>query len=95
MNYDKIRPEIIVSIRRYADIHCPTGGFLKAVLSNDLKEAVRSADDDNIRAIPEIILYCCWEIPYRCWGSPERVQAWLEAGTTAGAIIDCEKEKVE
>jgi hypothetical protein len=78
MNYDKINPNIIASIRRYADEHCPTGGFLEAVLSNDLKEAVGRADDENIRVIPEIVCYCYNEIPNRCWGSPERVRAWLE-----------------
>jgi len=77
MNYDKIKPEIIASIRRYADQHCPTGDFLRAVLENDLKEAVGRADDYNIRVIPEIVRYCYNEIPCNCWGSPERVKTWL------------------
>ena len=78
MNYDKINPDIIASIRRYADLHCPTGDFLRAVLSNDLKQAVMRADDENIRVLPEIVCYCYWEIPHSCWGSPERVKAWLK-----------------
>jgi hypothetical protein len=80
MSYDKIKPEIIESLRRYADHHVPTGGFLRAVLSNDLLEAVIKADDDNRTALVDIVGYCYEEIPHDCWGSPERVRAWLATG---------------
>ena len=79
MTYDSIRPDIVTAIRRYADEHCPVGGFLTAVLSNDLREAFRRADDDNRAGLGAIVAYCWWEIPGDCWGSPERVRAWLEA----------------
>ncbi len=75
-----INPKIIESIRRYADDHCPTGGFLRAVLQNDLKEAIFRADDDNILVLPEIIRYCYNEIPHCCWGSSEKVRAWMDTG---------------
>jgi len=77
MNYEKIKPEIIASIRRYADEYCPTGSFLEAVLNNDLTEAVGRADEDNLKALPEIVGYCYNEIPMACWGSPEKVEKWL------------------
>lgn len=73
-----IKPEIIRAIRRYADEHVATGGFLRAVLSNDLREAIWRADDENKAALPEIVWYCFWQIPGNCWGSPEAVKAWLE-----------------
>jgi hypothetical protein len=77
MNYDKIKPETIAGINRYVAMHCPTGDFLRAVLCNDLKEAVARADDENIKVLPEIVCYCYNEIPHNCWGSPEKVNAWL------------------
>lgn len=80
MNYEAIKLVIIVSIRRYAVNHCPTGGFLRAVLENDLKRACYLADDDNIKVIPEIVFYCLREIPHDCWGSPEKVKDWLKNG---------------
>jgi len=78
MDDSNINPRIIASILRYADQHVPTGGFLRAVLENDLLGAIRRADDDNIRVLREIVCYCYDEIPSRCWGSPEKVGAWLE-----------------
>lgn len=82
MDYSRIRPEIIESIRAYADEGWPTGGFLMAVLSNDLKEAYGRADDGNIEAMYEIIKYCYNEIPSACWGSPEAVKEWIEKKQT-------------
>lgn len=78
MEYSKIRPEIIESIRAYADEGRPTGGFLKAVLSNDLQGAFGKADDGNQATMFEIISYCYNEIPSACWGSPEAVKKWIE-----------------
>jgi hypothetical protein len=72
-----IKQSTIDSIRRYADLHCPTGGFLEAVLSNDLKEAFGRADEENFAALGEIVRYCYNEIPHCCWGSPEKVEKWL------------------
>ena len=64
-------------LKRYVEHRIPTGGFLRAVLENDLKEAVARADDENQHVIP---IYVCWlynEAPSTCWGSPEAVKAWL------------------
>jgi hypothetical protein len=65
-------------IDRYAATGCPVGGFLTAVLSNDLKNAVMRADDENSADLFEIVRYCYWEITSPCWGSPEIVRAWIQ-----------------
>lgn len=75
--YDTIRPDIIESIQRYVDRGIPTGGFLEALLSNDLKETCARADDDNRHTIFHIVAYCYNEIPSGCWGSPKKVEKWL------------------
>jgi len=72
-----MRPEIKAAIDRYANDHVPTGGFLEAVLGNNLRESFARADEGNIRDMFEIVKYCYNEIPGICWGSPERVRAWL------------------
>lgn len=61
----------------YVSDHRPVGAFLTAVLSNDLRMAVGHADDANLPLLPEIVRYCHWELPGRCWGSPAKVAAWL------------------
>lgn len=76
MNYASIE-HLIPSLRRYADHHIPPGGFLQAVLSNDLKDACARADSQNRELLFEIVGYCYNEIPSACWGSPEAVKEWL------------------
>ena len=70
---------LIPGIQRYATAHIRTGSFLEAVLSNDLKEACARADDKSKRLLFEICAYLYNEVTGECWGSPEKVQAWLEA----------------
>jgi hypothetical protein len=74
------------AIRRYIDERIHPGDFLTAVISNDLREAVGCADDTNIRALPAYVAYFYNEAPSRCWGSPEKMRAWLEGDK----ILDCE-----
>ena len=70
-------PEIVESLLRYWHRRIPTGGFLQAVLENDLVEACARADDDNIRHLPGIVSFCYNQLPGNSWHSRENVQAWL------------------
>ena len=74
-----IKQETIDSIRRYADKGIPTGGFLYAVLSNNLAESFGRADLENRLALYEIVQYIYNNIPADSWGSTEKVEAWLKA----------------
>jgi hypothetical protein len=64
-------------LRRYAENRIPPGGFLRAVLENNLREAVGRADLANQAALIEIVKVIYNELPAECWGSPEKVEAWL------------------
>lgn len=79
-DYDLIRPEMIRALRRYADEKIETGGFLRAVLENDLKGAVDAADWGNRAALSQFVIYCFNKIPAVSWGSPAKVEKWLEKG---------------
>lgn len=61
----------------YVEAGIPTGDFLRAVLSNDLCEAVGRADADNRRALPEIVQFIYNGCPGQCWGDAETVDRWL------------------
>ena len=76
--YDLIRPDIRASLDRYAERGIPTGDFLRAVLSNDLMDAMGRADDYNRSTLYEICSYVYNELPGLCHGSPEYVNRWLE-----------------
>lgn len=67
------------ALDRYRFHRIKPGGFLCAVLTNDLAKAVRLADSDNTRAFREIVYYCIEEMPVMAWGSQSRVDKWLKA----------------
>jgi hypothetical protein len=75
----KIEPRFKDSIDRYVKDKIPIGGFLRAVLENDLKGAIGSADLDAMDNIRHILCYCWNEIPSNCWGNKDKVKSWLES----------------
>lgn len=65
------------SLDAYAKVKRPTGGFLRAFLSNNLMDAIGRADDNNILCFHAIASYIYNNIPYTCHGSPKIVKEWL------------------
>ncbi len=55
----------------------PTGSFLEAVISNDLREAMARADEDSRAALFGLVSYLHNDCPGGCWGSPERYRDWM------------------
>jgi len=55
-----------------------TGGFLAALLSNDLARTIQRADDDNARNLPAYMYYLWNNAPQECFGSPEKFSAWRD-----------------
>lgn len=80
--YLRLDPGLVEALKRYVENRCPTGDFLEAVLSNDLREAFGRADEHNRETMFEIVCYCWNELPAVCWGSRERVKDWLKNDTT-------------
>jgi len=56
----------------------PPGGFLTAVLRNELSQAVAAADNENLRALVPICMFLYNRMPSPSWGSREKVEAWPE-----------------
>lgn len=61
----------------------PTGSFLEAILTNDLKRAVGHADRYNMLTIPAIVAYMVNELPFECYGSTKKYDAWIAKAQTA------------
>lgn len=55
----------------------PTGGFLRAVLENDLAQAAVRGDEINRWHVADIALFLYSYCPAPSWGSPKVVAAWL------------------
>ena len=88
--YDRLPEVMQPHVRAYVEEHQPVGGFLFAVLSNNLVDAFGKADPDNRAAMREWCLWLWNDIPGKCWGSPEKVEAWLKwhpAATLTGGYV--------
>ena len=66
------------ALDRYVNDRIMPGGFLTAVLSNDLFGAVAHADRSNLEALTEIVKYVYNELPSGCWGSKDIMWRWVE-----------------
>ena len=67
-------------LRRYIENGIPPGGFLSAVLCNDLRGAVERGDDENQMILHQYIRFLYNYAPAQCWGSEAKFKAWVEAG---------------
>jgi len=65
-------------IERYVNDGIPPGGFLTAIITNDLHGAVSAADDENIKNIPAYVAYFYNKTPAACWGSIAAMNAWAK-----------------
>jgi len=70
---------------RYLRYGIEPGGFLLAVLANNLREAVGRADETNKRALADYVFVLYNYAPSAAWGSPERVEAWITKAQTIAA----------
>ena len=66
-------------LKEYVENRVPPGGFLYAVLTNNLIESFGRADEGNSASLQQIVRYLYNEMPADCWGSPAKVKAWLES----------------
>lgn len=73
-------PSHLSSLLKYVEQRIPPGSFLMAVLCNNLAEACGRADLQNRRRLFEYVQYLYNDAPSACWGSKEKVDAWLAEG---------------
>ena len=74
-----IPERMIGGLERYRDDKVAPGGFLVAVLRNDLSAAVQMADEENIRNLPAFMSYLYNELPAGSYGSKWLVEKWLDS----------------
>lgn len=65
------------SIDEYVSARTPVGGFLTALLTNNLTETFARGDSRNQEFIREYVEHLYWCVPSTCWGSEEKVAVWL------------------
>ena len=82
--YSKIPERMKPGIRRYILDGVIPGHFLSAIVCNDLFDAFGRADDENVKIIEDYIRFFYNYPPSGCYGSEERVRAWMKDGGANG-----------
>ena len=76
-NYDLVPvAHMADGMRRYIENGIMPGGFLTAILCNDLMGAARKGDVANCRCLSDWATWLYNYAPPTCFGSEERVAAW-------------------
>lgn len=75
--YPEIKQDTINTLNNYVVNGWEPGSFCRAVLENNLMQALGRADIENRKSIFEICSYVYNELPSACHGSPEKVNLWL------------------
>lgn len=60
------------------------GSFCMAVVENNLFRAFEKADLVNQQGMSAIVTWLWNYAPTKCWGSPEKVEAWMGHGGIMG-----------
>lgn len=80
LNYEKCPEKFRGGIQRWVEEGIYPGGFLTAVLENDLMEAMVRADEDSVQQLHSLIGFFYNEMPARSyeqlWGSKEVCQKY-------------------
>jgi len=80
--------DIRESLDAYVQQRRPLGGFLQAVIENDLLGAVGRADSRNVMQLQAIAAYVYNDMPSVCHGSPALYAAWLEGPKVTKEKVD-------
>ena len=80
INYGRLPPHLQGGVKRYIEEGVPPGGFLTAVITNNLRLAIGHADPTSLAALTDIVRFFHNESPSDCWGTPEKMKLWMETG---------------
>ena len=82
-HYQDVPERILNSLDGYAKRGETLGGFLSAVVENNLFQAIGHGDPESRAALKQIVTYVNCQLPPGCWGSKDKVKAWRASCTTS------------
>jgi hypothetical protein len=74
--YDVIPSHMMQAMHHYVATGEVSSDFLRAVIDNNLKEAVMYADSSNVRILHIYVMWFYNRAPMNCWGSPDKRNTW-------------------
>ena len=80
INYGCLPRHLQGGVKRYIEEGMRPGGFLTAVITNNLRLAIGHADPTSLAALTDIVRFFHNESPSDCWGTPEKMKLWRETG---------------
>jgi len=80
IDYSKLPPSLRAGTKRYIEQGILPGGFLRAVIQNNLLESFIQADGANILLMKDIVSFWYNKAPNACWGSKEKMKKWAKTG---------------
>lgn len=83
-DYSRIPRITREALDTWAQTARPGGGFVQAVIANDLRGAVESADEEHVDVLPVVVAYAVNRLPAACWGSQQRAADWRRRGGLRG-----------
>lgn len=86
INYQAIPPSIKRGMVDHIKQGAPTGGYLTAVLENDLARAIAKADEYSLAALRDTATWLWNNAPPESWGTREKVGQWRDAHRMAEAL---------
>lgn len=83
-SYTRLPAHMQDTARRYVEAGIPGGSFFTAVVSNDFMQAFSRADDSNTDAMRDWAMWLYNDAPCGCYGSQDKVRAWIASGGLEG-----------
>jgi len=77
-------PRLRGGLERYRDRGIRPGGYLQAVLRNDLAGALGRADPESWDSLAAIMRWITEDMPHDAWGSRDAVESWIRDGGMTG-----------
>ena len=77
IDYNILPEHLRPGTKRYIEERIQPGNFLTAVICNNLKESFARADDICLERMFNIVDFFYNQAPMNCWGSEEKMKAWL------------------
>ena len=74
--YSKLPAGVQSPMQQYIRYGLHPGGFLYAVIVNDLRRAVEYGSAENLKTLPDIVQWLIEHAPAECHGSPGLVEMW-------------------
>lgn len=77
---EHIRP----GLQRYIETGLLPGDCLRAILANNLRDAIERADPIVHAGLGNILLFLVTYVPRECWGAPSKLTFWCGEGGLEG-----------